>query len=308
MFQPLEEKSKSQDQLQDLSCDMQKLKLSAEQGNANAQALLGRNYLYGWQTDKNQKEGEKWLMLATKQDDNAPRIWAQGVCYAEGINDFVKSPPKAFTCYQRASEIGYAPAQCSLAECYETQFGMDADESVGMSVHRLAETIRLYRLAAKQGYAAAQCKLAACYLFGKGVKKNKIEAVKLFILAAEQGLAAAQCNLGWCYDKGIGVNKSGKDAIKFYRLAAEQGNVYAQHNLGTCYKEGREGVMKDKREAINWYRLAAQHGHAAAQEALSKLLLSSAVLSSQGLFAHAAQSSSSSVNDSTMSFLPSSSS
>jgi TPR repeat protein len=76
-------------------------------------------------------------------------IYMTGLCYEGGVK-IEESPEKAFACYKVAAKIGYAAAQCSVAEFYE--YGECVEQS-------LDEAKRWYSLAAAQGDEDAKDKL-----------------------------------------------------------------------------------------------------------------------------------------------------
>ena len=51
----------------------------------------------------------------------------------------------------------------------------------------LSTASRLYRVAAEQGHSQAQISLGLMYAFGRGVRRDPVEAVKWYRLAAAQG-------------------------------------------------------------------------------------------------------------------------
>lgn len=150
---------------------------------------------------------------------------------------------------------------------------------------------------AEAGNAVAQFKLGSAYEYGKGVKKDQIEAVKWYRKAADQGNADAQFWLGTAYSNGKGLAKDDNEAVKWFRKAADQGHrpaqmflelltvpftelfktseqdaaekgdPEAQFNLGRKYAEGK-GVSQNYAESVKWYRKAADQGHAVAQYGL----------------------------------------
>ena len=234
----------------------QRMRKSAEQGDADAQFNLGLCYTDGLGVAKDEKEAVRWYRQAAEQGD-AKAQFNLGYCYAKG-SGVTKDEKEAVRWYGQAAEQGDARAQASLGFCYEIGSGVAKDEK---------EAIRWYLQAAEQGDADAQFNLGLCYAKGSGVAKDEKQAVRWYRQATEQGHANAQFNLGYCYTNGSGVAKDEEEAVRLYRQAAEQGHARAQSNLGFCYKKGL-GVAKDEKEAVRWFRRAAEQGHAAAQFAL----------------------------------------
>lgn len=267
----------------------------AQEGNAEAQNLLGICYYEGYGTEKDLKKAVEWYRKAAEQG-NAESQYHLGYCYANG-EGVEENQAKAAEWYKKAAEKGIANAQCNLAYRYIEGNGVPKDLNQAQSWYRkaaeqgdaqgqtelglcyengegvekdLAKAIEWYRKAAEQNYARAQSYLGSCYREGKGVKKDSKQAFEWYLKAAEQDYAGAQCWLGVCYHKGEGVEKNLAKAVEWYRKAAENGSSEAQYDLGKCYENG-EGVKKDYKQAIQLYQKAAEQGFAPAQCSLGFL-------------------------------------
>jgi len=177
----------------------------AEQGNANAQNLVGEMYFLGKGVKQDYQEAAKW--------------------------------------YRKAAEQGDANAQYNLGFMYKNGQGVKQDYQEAAKWYRKAA--KWYRKAADQGRANAQYNLGLLYKKGQGVKQDYQEAAKWYRKAAEQGDANAQYNLGFMYENGQGVIQDRKEAAKWYRMAAEAGYAYAQNNLGLLYENGQEVLKDD---------------------------------------------------------------
>ena len=185
---------------------------AAEQGNADAQRLLGLCYYTGDGVEKDLSEAVKWTRKAAEQG-NAKAQGDLGFCYYTG-NGVEKDLSEAVKWFQKAAEQGNADAQRLLGLCYYTGDGVEKD---------LSEAVKWTRKAAEQGNAKAQGDLGFCYYTGNGVEKDLSEAVKWFQKAAEQGNAEAQYLLGRCYYIGKGVPVDRDEAKRWYQKTAEQG-------------------------------------------------------------------------------------
>ena len=226
---------------------------AAEQGNPDAQAVLGLCYAEGNGIPKDQKEAVTWYRKAAEQGLSTAQC-SLGLCYAEG-NGIPKDQKEAVTWYRKAAEQGLSIAQYSLGLCYAEGNGIPKDQK---------EAAVWYRKAAEQGDSHAQFNLGAYYTTGTGVSEDQKEAVTWYRKAAEQGQPSAQVMLGICYEIGEGVVEDKKEAVTWYRKAAEQGNPDAQAVLGKCYAEGN-GIPKDQKESTAWYRKAAEQNNPSAQ-------------------------------------------
>ena len=231
-------------------------KKAAEQGNAEAQCVLGGCFYY--QTlgvEKDDKEARKWYEAAATQG-NVTAQYMTGRLYAE-----LSYNEAAVKWYTKAAEQECPEAQYELGDCYSYGIGVAKD---------LEQAFEWYQKSAENGNATAQFNLGYCYGNGEGVEKNSAKAVEWYRKSAEQGYAMAQCKLGYCYDNGEGVEKNSAKAVEWYRKAAENGNATAQKNLGVCYEYGR-GVTLSKATAAEWYRKAADQGNENAKKALDKM-------------------------------------
>ena len=226
---------------------------AAEQGNASAQYNLGVAYGTGEGIDQDYREAVRWYREAAEQG-NARAQYNLGVAYGKG-EGIDQDRPEAVRWYRKAAEQGNASAQNNLGVAYSTGEGIAQD-------HR--EAIRWHRKAAKQGNARAQNNLGLAYKNGEGVAQDHREAMRWYRKAAGQGIAWAQYNLGVAYSNGKGVAQNHREAVRWYRKAAEQGIAWAQYNLGRVYFTG-EGIDQDYREAVRWSRKAAEQGDADAQ-------------------------------------------
>ena len=161
--------------------------------------------------------------------------------------------------FQKASDLGYAEAQCNLGTCYEHGRGVLKDYT---------KAINWYTKAAEQGHGIAQYCLARCYDNTESGYYNHDMALQWYCKAAQRGNPNAQEKMGMYYLDGKGVRKNAKQAVKWLTKAAEQGIDTAQFYLGRCYQNGM-GISKDIDEAYKWYSKAATQGHPVAQHMVS---------------------------------------
>ena len=160
----------------------QEVKKSAEQGNADAQWLLGNYYYYeGDGVPQSYSEAVKWYRKSAEQG-NADAQYGLGLCYYEG-NGVSQSYSEAVKWWRRAAEQGDAVAQSRLGLCYYEGNGVPQSYS---------EAVKWWRRAAEQGDAYAQYGLGLCYYEGEGVPQSYSEAVKWYRRAADQGCQDAK--------------------------------------------------------------------------------------------------------------------
>ena len=266
--------------------------IRAEQGDAMAQAMLGRCYATGEGAERNLSEAVKWFYMSADQGDVRGQC-GLGNCYATGLGVKIDKA-EAVMWYRKAAEQGYAAAQSSLGTCFAKGDGVEKDLAAAVWWYRKAaaqddawaqfnlggcyargegvernrtQAVKWLRKAAEQGLARAQLTLANCYYHGEVIAKDTAAAAKWFGRAAEQGDVGSQYNLGVFFYQGVGVKQDFVAAVKWFHSAAEQGDAGSQYNLGVCYRDG-QGVPKDETEAVRWFRKAAEQEHSTAQYSL----------------------------------------
>jgi len=272
-----------------------KVRQAAEQGDANAQAMLGDMYYQGQRVPQDYAEAARWLRQAAEQGD-AKAQFGLGILYYKG-QGVQQDHAEAVRWYRKAADQGNANAQCYLGSLYAVGQGVTQDyagalrwyrkaadqgnaecqETLGYMYEKgvgvprdYAEAVRWYRKAADQGNASAQYRLGEIYQQGQGVPQDFVGAARWYRKAADQGDAYAQNRLGFMYDQGQGVPQDHGEAVRWFRKAADQGNADGQCNLGVMYAKG-QGLPQDHGEAVRWFRKAADQGNARAQYSLSSM-------------------------------------
>lgn len=191
------------------------LRAPADEGNADAQLLLGMMYHDGEGVPKDYAQAAQWIRKAAEQD-NATAEFALGALYHEG-DGVPKDEAAAVRWLEKAARQGVAPAQLTLAKLHEDN-------------GNYAEALKWYRLLASRGDADSQNDVGHFYETGRGVAQNYAEAAKWYRLAADQGNAEAQNNLGTLYAKGRGVPRDDVQAYMWFALSAAQNNPPAAEN------------------------------------------------------------------------------
>ena len=105
--------------------DIEKLRLAAEHGDAEAQYNLGNAYYLGEGAPVDYAEAAKWYRLAAEQGDAAAQI-NLGVMYDEG-EGVPQDDREAVKWYLNAAEQGNASAQYNLAVMYDLGEGVAKD-------------------------------------------------------------------------------------------------------------------------------------------------------------------------------------
>lgn len=263
-------------------------RVPAEQGNSEAQLLLGLMYGHYWQKDK--KESAKWIKKAAEQgvaeaQNQLAMLYGRGT----GIR---QSSEEAAKWYRKAAEQGHIQAQRMLGKWLSSV----------ITPHDYSESYFWLKKSAEHGDKEAQYELGLKYINGKGVLKDNKAAVMWLKKSAAQGERDAQLLLGLFYEEGIGVPKNNKLAKewfkagdhekdigeelfllsatfaididgnknnfimnKLFKKSAELGYASGQRNLGGIYASGGEGVTQDYKQTVKWYRKAAEQGDVDAQ-------------------------------------------
>ncbi len=137
----------------------------AEQGNAEAQLILGSMYDIGLGVPQNYTEAVKWYRKAAEQG-NARAQSKLGSMYDIGVG-ISQDYMEAIKWWRLAAEQGDALAQLSLGRIYDHGRVVPKD---------FTEAVKWYRLAAEQGNVFAQEKLAWKYIMGEGVPQDDVLA------------------------------------------------------------------------------------------------------------------------------------
>jgi TPR repeat protein/ABC-type uncharacterized transport system substrate-binding protein len=225
---------------------------------------------------------------AAAAPENSRTLFQLGRAYAAA-----KANESARAYVQKASDLGYPPAQASLAVFYAIGGGglarndeeslrlsrLAADQGDGLGHNNIGffyefgrgglpkddnAAARHYKLAAEAGEARGQHNVGRFHETGRGgLEADERQAARLYDLAAEQRYAPAEVRLGFLYESGRGgLSKDDGEAVRLYQRAAEQSNALGQHNLGFMYETGRGGLPRDDREAVRLYQRAAEQGNA----------------------------------------------
>ena len=101
------------------------LRERAEQGDAAAQAELGRRYYVGEGVPQDDAEAAGWTRLAAEQG-HAPAQYSLGLLYFRG-RGVAGDDAAAGRWYRAAAEQGYPPAQAALSSLYVYGAGVEED-------------------------------------------------------------------------------------------------------------------------------------------------------------------------------------
>lgn len=136
---------------------------------------------------------------------------------------------KAFECYMKAAEMGYATAYYNVAKAYLNGEGVERDFN---------QAFKWFRKAADNGDTYAKLKLAECYKRGAGCERDYAAAMALYqqitgdkSLKRNSFVDVAEYELGNMYLKGLGVEVDLRKAYDYFKRAASQDNRAAESAL-----------------------------------------------------------------------------
>jgi len=184
----------------------------AENGDPEAQKIMGIMYDYGHGVEKDPQQALQWYIKAADQG-NPDVQYHVGAKYfhGEGTN---QDYAEAAKWWELAAAGGQVDAQFNLGLMYYRGMVKEKDD---------VKAGQLFRQAAEQGHGDAEYVLGLLYAFGQGVEKNYATALQWFRKASEQGVARAQFNMGVFYENGYGVDKDLDQARNWYERASAQG-------------------------------------------------------------------------------------
>ncbi|MBR0239422.1 MAG: sel1 repeat family protein [Thermoguttaceae bacterium] len=146
---------------------------AAEQGDPDAQYLLGRSYYYGKGTVQDKQLGIYWLQKSAEQN-HALAQFKLAHFYFRDRSKVDKS--EALDLLKKAAEQNLPEAQYYLYTVYSNDYYF-------ITTKDIPEAIKWLRKAAENDYVEAQLQLANHYYKGIGVSKNEAEARKWSIRA-----------------------------------------------------------------------------------------------------------------------------
>lgn len=220
--------------------DFDSLRRSAENGDRQAQLVLGYAYAQGERVETNLDEAIRWYRMAALRGDAAASfnlgmiyvfravtldfniletLYTDGArngdalaLYKVGYAGRYLRHRDALKLLKRAAELGQPDAQLELAGIYaEGLMGQDRDPAAAAEMLKKAAPHR----------AEAKFLLARAYLNGEGVVKSARSAATWFRAAAEEGHRRAQQEYGFMLNSGTGVPVNEKEAERWWRLADE---------------------------------------------------------------------------------------
>lgn len=185
---------------------------AAEQGNAEAQYILGFCYEMGQGVSQDYEEAVKWYRLAVEQG-NVDAQWQLGCCYERGFG-VPKDIDEALKWYRKAAEQGVFIYQYALGRSFEAGndgFPQDYEESMmwylkaseyvedpeasrhAIWYRKLPEYLQRYRIDGIENVCASHALYALAQYYEK--TQDKDEAERLYIQAAKRRNKKAKMKL-----------------------------------------------------------------------------------------------------------------
>ncbi len=110
---------------------------AAKNGDVKGQYVLGKLYMLGVGVDKDTEQGIHWLELSANQgNDNAQYLL--GNIYHYGSDNIEKDIKKAVYWYQKAVASGNGEAATNLGFLYESGQGVKKDENKALELYKIA--------------------------------------------------------------------------------------------------------------------------------------------------------------------------
>jgi TPR repeat protein len=158
----------------DYETELRLLRPLADNGNAQAQSLLGGLYFAGQGVLQDYSEALRWYLKAANQGDAASQ-YHLSVMYGDG-KGVPQNLAESVKWLRKAAAGGDAAAQDGLGILYAT-----GDSGVDQDFYQAA---KWYRKAADRGNQHAQNSLGAMYARGEGVPQDYVYAYVWYDLAA----------------------------------------------------------------------------------------------------------------------------
>lgn len=179
----------------------------AEQGDAEAQFILGVIYYNGSVVVPDAGRAAEWFRKAADQGHVRAQA-SLGYLYLEGIGT-PKDEARGIALLREAAERGHPSAHYHLGRAYEEGLGVPRD---------FAAALDWYRKGAALGERQAQRDLGLLTMDGLAGPKDLEAGARLIQAAAERNDQKAQCALANLYDAGRGVPKDLRTAEAWFLI------------------------------------------------------------------------------------------
>ncbi len=217
---------------------------AAEQGDMQAQIVLGGLYLYGGKgVEPNPRESLRWFEKAAAQGSIESHIFI-GDIYFYGLG-VPRDAEAALRHWKTAADGGFAEAQYRLGNTL-----LARGEQMQQGIELLTQAATSPRPSSSS--AAAACVLANAYAKGRGVPQDAAKAIEWYALAASGGNPRAQQIYALMLLSGDGVPQDVAKGEALLRLAAGQGHTSAMAQLVNWLRNKENASEAEKKEAEAW--------------------------------------------------------
>ncbi len=234
---------------------------SAKNGFANAEYDLARHYEArfnaGEETDL--KKAHEWFTKAAQQGHTDAK-YSLALLLLAGKGNITKNVDESLQWLSSAALDGNTEASMYLSDLYKKGVHKPKDDE---------ESLKWQKQAAKDGHSEAQMELGALYLDGDNtIAKDPKEAQKWFLKAAEQNISDAQIVLASL----LVAEKKYSDALEWFLKVAESGradDICVFYYQPATYLKSKPADSQDK--AKKWCLTEAEHNNPNAQFVLAIL-------------------------------------
>lgn len=202
--------------------DIRKISQNAQIGNVKSLNELGKIYIEGIYTNKNENKAFELFKRASEgglvmADNNL------GCCYEFGLGTSINHQ-LAFKHYYKAAQKNFLQAQFNTARCYEEGIGIGEDLNLAKDY---------FLKGALRNDVESQYRLANLNykLSTDSNDSNMQQAFTWFLSAANSNHSLSQYNVAKCYELGLGIPIDLNAAIDWYKKALKNGQNQSEIDL-----------------------------------------------------------------------------
>ena len=194
------------------------------------------------------KQALIWYSKAADQG-NAEAQAMVGILYARGLG-VERNDAQALQWFFKAANHGSARALSLLGDMYSGGRGVQKDDEKAADFYSRAA--QLFQLLAQLDDPSAQVSLGFAYLTGRGVEKDYKRAFEMFKSAANKEDQSAQYNLAFMLQQGLGVPRDENQAEEWHRRACKCNfSLRAATDLLKFFKF-RDGALGSTSLIVSW--------------------------------------------------------
>lgn len=204
----------------------------AEEGDGDAQALLGDMYYFGDGVEESKDTAMAWFRLAADQG-NPHGLFGVGFSLLHESSD-ESDHAQGLEYIKQAARKGDLSAQNVIGQRYF--YGVGVEQSYELALNMLIQP-------AESGYETAAFLVGLMYFANLGQTLELSQdffwsrAMTYFLKASEGDDASANYMIGLMCEHGLGVARDADLAARYYRLAADQGVATLEAAMGDLYPE-----------------------------------------------------------------------